>query len=226
MSVRIIALDTATEACSVALLEDGAIVAERFEVAPRQHASLILPQLETVLSEAEWSLGDISALAFGRGPGAFTGVRIAASVAQGIAFAADLPVLPVSDLAALALDLQREHNVEYVAAAIDARMGEVYWGYYKLDAELGMRLLGEERVLPPATVPQYDEYEWCGVGSGWASYGDQLRTRLKTGAVWPDRYPKASAVALLAERLWQSGQAVAAEHATPVYLRDRVTDPR
>ena len=223
MSTRIIALDTATEACSAALLGEEGIIAERFEIAPRQHAVLILPQLEAVLAEAGWSLQQLDAVAFGRGPGAFTGVRIAASVAQGIAFAADLPVLPVSDLAALALGVQREFGIERAAVALDARMGEVYWAYYKADAELGMRLLGEELVLPPSAIVQYDDETWCGVGSGWAAHAEALHAQLTVGEVWPARYPGAAAVALLAERLWHTGGAVAPEQALPVYLRNQVT---
>ena len=225
MSTRIIALDAATEACSVALLENSAIVAERFEISPREHANLILPQIEAVLSEAEWNLSHLDALAFGRGPGAFTGLRIATSVAQGIAFGADLPVLPVSDLAALAYGLKQDFSIERMAVAVDARMGEVYWGYYETDSLLGVRLLSDELVLPPSAVVPYDEYEWCGVGSGWTAYADVLRTRVKTGMVWADRYPSASAIALLAERLWAMGKSVEPWQATPVYLRDRVAEP-
>ena len=129
--MKILALDTSTEACSAALLIDTEIH-QRYEVAPREHGALILPMIETLLSEAGCAPTQLDALAFGRGPGAFVGVRIATGVAQGIAFAADLPVIPVSSLAAMAQSV--EHGNVY--SAIDARMNEVYWGAYRKYARL------------------------------------------------------------------------------------------
>ena len=143
----LLALDTATEACSVALLHDGKVISH-YEVIPRLHAQRLLPMIKDLLAEAAVPLSALDAIAFGRGPGAFTGVRIAVGVVQGLAFALDRPVLPISNLAVLAQRALREQGAKQVAAAIDARMDEVYWGCYR--AENGeMRLQGIEAVLAP-----------------------------------------------------------------------------
>ncbi len=218
--MKILALETATEACSAALNIDGEI-RERFEIAPRGHSALILPMLESLLTEADISLRQLDALAFGRGPGAFTGVRIGVGVAQGVAFGADLPVLPVSTLAALA----QATEAGQVLAAIDARMDEVYWGQYRRDAQGLMRLQGEECVVTPDATPRVSGEGWLGAGSGWAAYGDGLRARHAgrlTGAT-PDALPHAAAVSQLAVDAFATGEAVSAEQALPVYLRDKVT---
>ena len=141
--MKILALDTSTEACSAALLIDSQI-SQRYEVAPREHGALILPMIERLLVDAGVVLSQLDALAFGRGPGAFVGVRIATGVAQGIAFAADLPVVPVSSLAALAQSVEHAN----VYSAIDARMDEVYWAAYRKNNEGVVELLGEETVWP------------------------------------------------------------------------------
>ena len=136
----LLALDTATEACSVALLHDGRVLSH-YEVIPRMHAQRLLPMIKDLLAEAGVALSAVDGIAFGRGPGAFTGVRIAIGVVQGLAFALERPVLPVSTLAVLAQRALREQGAQQVAAAIDARMDEVYWGCYR--AEQGeMRLVG------------------------------------------------------------------------------------
>ena len=230
MSNRILALDTATEACSAAVVIDGVVVAQRFELAPRRHAELILSQLDAVLTEAGISLQQLDALAYGCGPGSFTGVRLAASVVQGVAFAADLPVIPVSDLATLAYAAHLEFGADHLACAIDARMGEVYWACYSADAVSGVHLLGTEVVVKPEAVPipqrQRDELPertiWHGVGSGWARYAPVLQTNLAVQQIWPDRFPAAATVALLGALYWHSGRAVPAQQALPVYLRDQV----
>nr|VFJ43935.1 MAG: tRNA threonylcarbamoyl adenosine modification protein YeaZ [Candidatus Kentron sp. FM] len=150
--MKILAIDTATDACSVALHLDGDY-REIHELAPRRHAEILLPRIRTLLSEAALSLRDLDALAFGRGPGAFTGVRIATGVIQGLAFGADLPVVPISSLHALAQGAWRERGEGNVLAAFDARMGEVYWGAYRLDAA-GDNEGGTLPCLPCAALPQ------------------------------------------------------------------------
>lgn len=219
----ILALDTSAEGCSVALSCNGAVL-ERFEVLPRGHAQHILPMIEAVLAEAGLAVSQLDAIAFCRGPGSFTGVRIAVGVVQGLAFGADLGVAPVSSLAALAQGALREHGAERVLAAIDARMGEVYWGVYQ--TERGCMLLrGEEAVLAPERVPAPQESGWTGAGTGWAAYGGPLRSRCgELAAVWPEALPRARDALPLAMRQWQAGELVAAEQALPVYLRDKVTD--
>jgi tRNA threonylcarbamoyladenosine biosynthesis protein TsaB len=215
----LLALDTATEACSAALAIDGDI-RERFEIAPQRHGELILPMVDALLAEAGITLAQIDALAFGRGPGAFTGVRIAVSVAQGIAFGADLPVVPVSSLAALAQGCGRER----VLVAVDARLDEVYWGMYTRTAAGLMALQGEERVVPPGQVPVPQSGGWFGAGSGWTTYETELVRRCGDHIVGHDgaRLPHAREVARLGLAAYQAGAAVSAEQALPVYLRDDV----
>lgn len=219
--MKLLALDTSTEACSAAVLIDDEVI-ERYEVAPRRHATLILPMIEAVLAEAGIAVAELDALAFGRGPGGFTGVRVGAAVAQGIAFAADLPVVPVSTLAALARQIMSEQVVHRVAAAIDARMGEIYWGAYRSAADGDVALVSTERVCPPAAVPPVDGDEWFGAGTGWNAYAEILSRRLGITTWWEDCYPRAGDVAALGALACRRGQVVEAEQALPVYLRDRV----
>ncbi|GAB4359545.1 MAG: tRNA (adenosine(37)-N6)-threonylcarbamoyltransferase complex dimerization subunit type 1 TsaB [Gammaproteobacteria bacterium] len=222
-ALRILALDTSTEACSAALLV-GREVSERYQWAPREHASLILGMIDQLLAEAEIGLGQLDAVAFGRGPGAFTGVRIATGVVQGIAFGADLPVVPVSSLKALAEEMRALHGHQRVLAAIDARMGEVYWGVYRAGADDRWQAEGEEQVAPAESVNLPEEGDWCGVGSGWQAYGERLAVRLgpRLCARHPDHYPRARSVAALGAVDFRDGLAVSAEEALPVYLRNRV----
>jgi tRNA threonylcarbamoyladenosine biosynthesis protein TsaB len=217
--VKLLALDTSTEACSAAVLVEGALL-ERYELAPRRHAALILPMIQGVLAEAGLVATQLDAIAFGRGPGAFTGVRVAVGIAQGIAFAADLPVVPVSTLAALALGAGRETGNPRIAAALDARMGEVYWGTYAVAGET-VQPLGEERVCAPTavTAPPGD---WFGVGNGWLAYAATLAQRLTVGGWLGERYPRAGDVARLAADPCRRGEWVAAGQALPVYLRNEV----
>lgn len=219
--MKLLALDTSTEACSAAVLVDDEVI-ERFELAPRNHGQLILTMIDAVMAEAELNPRQLDALAFGRGPGAFTGVRIATGVVQGIAFAAELPVVPVSTLAAIALGAIREHEIGQVAAALDARMGEVYWGLYRTDGEGGVKLLGSEQVCLPAAVSVPAEGEWFGAGSGWAVYSEILNRRTRAATWQGDCYPRAWDIAVLGALGWGQGEAVTVDRTLPVYLRDRV----
>jgi tRNA threonylcarbamoyladenosine biosynthesis protein TsaB len=220
--MKLLAIDTATEACSAALLVDDAID-EEFEIAPRRHAELILPMVNTLLLRAGLRLTDLDALAFGRGPGAFTGLRIAAGVTQGLAFAAGLAIIPVSTLAALALNGDQE--TERLLCAIDARMGEVYWCTYAMDAEGMPAATGAEQVSAPDSVSIPDDGRYFGIGTGWKSYADVLRKVLGAGYAGcdGDRYPRARDILALARVEYAAGRSLAAEEAIPVYLRDRVT---
>jgi len=222
-AVRLLALDTSTEACSAALYLDGQ-VRVRFEMAPREHSRVLLPMLDSLLAEAQLHVGALDGLAYGRGPGAFTGVRIAAGTVQGIGLGCDLPVVAVSSLAALAQGVRREFASERVMSAIDARMGEVYWATYRLGPDGLMELIGDEQVVAPGAVPIPSGDHWHGAGSGWGAYGDALRGRLAglVGDIHPRRYPSAEDVAVLGAAGLQRGRAVSAERALPVYLRDRV----
>ena len=220
----LLAFDTATEACSVALRHDGRILSH-YEVAPRLHAQRLLPMIQTLLAEAGIGLSALDAIAFGRGPGAFTGVRIAIGVVQGLAFALDRPVLPVSNLAALAQGAHRRLGAQQVAAAIDARMDEVYWGCYQLD-QGEMRLLGSEAVLPPeqAQLPRGASGDWVAAGTGWGTHA--ARIALRPSATLGDLLPDARDLLELASFAWARGEALPAEEAQPVYLRDKVATPK
>ena len=221
--MKILAIDTSTEACSAALAV-GADMRERFKIAPREHSRLILPMVESLLSEAGLNLSQLDAVAFGRGPGSFTGLRIAAGVAQGLAFGAGLPVAPVSTLAALAQGAYTDLGASRVLAALDARMSEIYWGIYETDSAGEMVLQGVECVCTPGEAPLPQSGDWHGVGSGWDEYDVLLQAHcgklLRT--MTAGRQPHARDIALLARTALQHGLAVSAEQALPVYLRNQV----
>jgi tRNA threonylcarbamoyladenosine biosynthesis protein TsaB len=219
--MRLLAIETATEACSAALRVDDRVLV-RHDVAPRKHAELVLPMVDGLLKEAGIRLADLDALAFGRGPGAFTGVRIAAGVTQGLAFGADRPVIPISTLAALAQATAAEHGA--IAVAIDARMGEVYWGLFTVGSDGLVDGAGEERVCKAGDVEVPKGKDWFGVGSGWATYGDLLAKRLgdRLKGFAGDRLPHARDVLALASRELEAGRTVTAAEALPVYLRHPV----
>jgi tRNA threonylcarbamoyladenosine biosynthesis protein TsaB len=223
--MKILALDTATEACSVALgLEDR--VFERYLELERGHAESLLPMIDEVLAEAGCELGSLDAIAFGRGPGGFTGVRLAASVAQGLAFGAGLRVLPVSDLAAVAVRAAALHApARRVLVVNDARMREVYWARYSIDGVLS----GEERVGAPASVELPDATDpgsWIAAGRGlaaWPELAERCR-RQGAAAVFPELLPRAAEVLALARSDAAAGLLLQPEAALPVYVRDKVAD--
>ncbi|MGQ0658349.1 MAG: tRNA (adenosine(37)-N6)-threonylcarbamoyltransferase complex dimerization subunit type 1 TsaB [Chromatiales bacterium] len=223
--MKLLAIDTSTEACSAALHADGRIH-ERFELASQRHAELILPMCDAVLADAGLTLRDLDGLAVGRGPGAFTGVRIAIGVIQGMSLGTALKIACISTLAALALATRREHSATRVITAIDARMSEVYYGAYTFDITGGPRELVPECVCKPEAVSLPEGNDWAGAGSGFAAYGERLQSRLHSclGQVLPDCHPHAQDVATLALGVFARGEAVDAEYALPVYLRDRVAD--
>ena len=227
--MKILAIETATEACSAALLIDGEI-RQQYELAPREHAKKILVMIDKLMIEADLNPGQLDAIAFGRGPGSFIGVRIAAGVTQGIAYSADLPVAPVSTLAALAQGCAHEQ----VLAAIDARMNEIYFAQFKrfMDSNT-VSLVGQEQLITPENVTIYDSdkaLQWYAVGSGWQIYKEQLAHNLPLGInlqVNPSAehlYPSAKSVAELAIPVVNAGETVSAEQAIPVYLRDQVAN--
>jgi tRNA threonylcarbamoyladenosine biosynthesis protein TsaB len=220
--VKILALDTATEACSAAVLIDDKVI-ERYELAPRRHASLILPMITAVMAEAGLTAAQLNALAVGRGPGAFTGVRIATGFVQGIAFAAELPVTPISTLAAIARGVMVEHGVERVAVAVDARMEEVYWGTYRLGSDGGVEPVGRERVCRPAAAVLADTQEWFGAGSGWNLYAKTLQQSSAIRGWWGNVHPRARDIAVLGALAYRRGEYLGADKVEPVYLRDEVT---
>jgi tRNA threonylcarbamoyladenosine biosynthesis protein TsaB len=220
--MNILIIDTATEACSVAL-EVNEQVFNRFEVCPQQHSQRILPMIDEVLKEANVTLQDLDYLAFGRGPGSFTGVRIATGVLQGLALGTGHKVLGISTLAAMAQQAYVQHQSELVTAAIDARMSEVYFGQYQLQHNV-MTLIGEEQVIPPeeALVLLSRHLEMAGVGTGWQAY-PALNGAANVEVLTRVLYPNALYMLPLAKALIADGQAVEVEDIQPVYLRDKVT---
>jgi len=218
--MKLLAIDTSTEACSAALYIDGEITSLD-EVAPQRHAELILPMVDQVLSRAQVNLTDLDAIAFGRGPGSFTGVRIATGIAQGLAFSAGLPVVPISTLAALAHSAKDKS--EYIAAAIDARMSEVYFGLYKTGENI--ELIGEELVIAPDKITPQVNTMCFGVGSGWTRYAEVLKNVFtgKLSGYDGERFPHAADIAVLAAPAYRNGCQVKPEEVMPVYLRNKVT---
>ena len=225
---RLLAIDTSNGACSCALWLDGDC-RQRYEVAPRGHGLLLLPMVESLLEEAGIALAELDALVLGRGPGSFTGLRIATGMVQGLAFAVDRPVVPVSSLAALA---QGSYGADGEAAsrvltAFDARMGEVYWGAYQRDVDGRVTLLGDEAVCAPERVELPADSDWVGVGEGWQVHHDVLSAAVVVGGgrvtvMQQPLYPEARHLVELGVVAWRNGVAVPAEQAAPVYLRNKV----
>lgn len=229
----LLALETATEYCSAAILHhdvDGAVTLCRAgRHAPRQQTELLLPMIDEVLATAGIGLSALAVLAYSAGPGAFTGVRIAAAVAQGLALAVDRPLLAVSSLQSLAQGLMHRQSVDKVLSCFDARMGEVYAGAYVRGASgraepLAPAVVAQPAALPPALVQAWRSAPGVGhgAGSGWASYAPVLAQACPVVQEWPDFAPDAEDVARLALPLWLAGEAKPPEQALPVYLRDDV----
>lgn len=218
--MKLLAFELSTEACSVAVHVDGQ-VRERFEIAPRRHAELALPWAEELLAEAGIARSQLDAIALGRGPGAFTGVRLAIALAQGVALALDRPLVPVSTLQALAMRAPDEAG--QVLAAIDARMGEVYVARYQQVDGLP-RLQDAERVCPPQAVVLPEGIRCAGVGTGFAAAEGAIVAQLGTAlsSVDATSLPRASDVLAIALPMLARGEAIAPERVEPAYLRDNV----
>lgn len=216
--MRLLAIETATEACSIAVLVDGAVI-ERFEIAPRRHTELALPWAEALLAEAGIAKSQLDAIAVGRGPGAFTGVRLAIALAQGIALALDRPLLPVSTLATLAM----QSTGERILAAIDARMGEIYVASFQRKGD-GLVATSDEVVIAPDAYVPPDGNDWHGVGTGFAAVDGALVARLQGWLATVDAaaLPHAADVARLGALAFARGEAIAPERIEPAYLRNNV----
>ena len=236
----ILALETATEACSATLLvkqsDTEITLYRRFQLAPREHTKLILPMLDEVLAEAKLSIKDVDAIAFGRGPGAFTGLRIAAGIAQGLALSVDKPTIPVSSLTAMALAAKqeivtKESDSDFsVLVAIDARMGEVYWAEYMVQEGV-LEIVGEEQLSTPSILfdkAKSNKQSTILVGSGWDEYLDgfkqeNLELDFETNITFiPNKFPDAQAISELALAMFEKGDLQSIEDAQPVYLRNNV----
>lgn len=220
--MNILVIDTATEACSVAVQKTDDVFSQ-FEVCPQQHSKKILPMIDEVLVEAGLTFSDIDVLGVAQGPGSFTGVRIAMGMIQGLAFAAQKPIVGLSTLQAMAQETYEDTGACRVISAIDARMSEVYVGEFRVDSNGLMALVGEQQVLPPETViSQYlDSGEAFGyAGTGWIAY-EQLAE--KTSGTPLIHYPKARYMLPQAAKLIQATSFMSASNIEPVYLRDKVT---
>nr|WP_163500806.1 tRNA (adenosine(37)-N6)-threonylcarbamoyltransferase complex dimerization subunit type 1 TsaB [Halomonas socia] len=225
----LLALDASSTACSVALWHQpaghDADVVARFVEAPREHTRRLMPMVDEVLAEAGVALADLDALAYGHGPGSFTGLRIAAGTAQGLAYGLDKPLLGVSTLAGLALAAHRRLHLRHVLPALDARMGEIYVAAYRChDGELTP--LAAEAVMPPERLtlpPGHEEADWVGVGSGWALW-PSMHATLQVGISQhlDDWQPAAEDLVRLAAQRYAAGERGTPAAAQPVYLRDQV----
>ena len=241
--MKILGIDTSSNACSAALLDGSQqnfSCIERFEIAPRRHTQLILPMIDSILDEAGLDIKQVDVLAFGRGPGAFTGVRIATGVIQAISYGADLPVAQISSLAAIAQGFYRvgqHYDINKLLIANDARMDEIYFAAYELKDSF-MILTGNEQVMKPeqllSTLRQQSiqlDKNWYTIGSGWSVYAEQMAAiaaqcgQLSSKDVQPAddfAYPHARDIAYLAFHEAANRTLVAAEQVSPVYLRDNV----
>ncbi len=217
-----LAVETSTEACSAALYIDGEIE-ERYELAPREHTKLILPMIDSLMAEAELKPQQLDGLAFSRGPGSFTGVRISTGIIQGIALGAELPVVPVSTLAAMAHHYLKHSSSDCAFTAMDARMGEIFWGVYLKNQQGYAELVGEEAVTLAENIV-FPQQQGVGIGSGWDVYPEQLSSCLAEllQGIEAEHLPRASAIVDLGVMGFKNDQAVVVEKAMPVYLRDKV----
>lgn len=216
--MNVLAIDTATEQCSVAVRLEGRVFEHRV-LTPRGHAEMLLPMVEKVMAEAGCVLADLDGLAFGRGPGAFTGVRIAVGAIQGISLGSGLPVVGISTLAAVAHPFASAGQA--ILVCMDARMNEVYWGVYARESDGALTLLGAEHVGPPESVLLGDGVVRMGVGTGFRAY-PVLKERFPGLRIDDAALPAAGDIAFLGELALQRGEGVSAANAQPVYLRDQV----
>ncbi len=216
---RVLALETSTERCSVALLRDDGRLSTRMVAASSGHSERLLPLVRELLEEAKLGLAELDAIAYGAGPGAFTGLRLACGVAQGLAFGAGLPVVGVGSLEALAWASGRPR----VYACLDARMNEVYFAAYRIDG-MGVEIALAPGVAHAAAAGLPEGAGWYGCGSGFATYALELRQRLagQLAEVNGDDIPAAAAVASLAAARLASGGGADAFQAQPAYVRQKV----
>lgn len=220
----ILALDASTDACSVALEVDG-VTSHIFELAAKSHTQRLLPMVDEILRAANCTLNDLDAIAYGRGPGSFTGLRICMGVVQGLAFGAQLPVIPISSLQAMAqgFAVEEADNSLPILVALDARMDEIYWGLFS--AGKTAHPLSEEYVMKPAALSEQGviqslQRQFIAIGPGW-HYAD-LHT-VAPNRVIPAVYPNAKDILSLAVEDFQQGKQISVLAAQPVYLRDSVS---
>ena len=217
--MKLLAIDTSASACSVALLNNDKIISNHALI-PLQQAQRILGMIDELLTDNNTDVNELSALAFGCGPGSFTGVRIAASVIQGLAYATRKPIISISSLAAAAQSAYEDLHWPNILVAMDARMQEVYWGAYQVNAQGLMELQGKEVVCAPDKIPLPADNNWHGIGNGWEAYKSTLA--YQPLALKSEYIPTAFGVCLLAKAKFLSKDWLPTEEAVPVYLRDDV----
>ena len=216
----ILAIDTSTEACSVALLYRNEITHD-FMISARDHTKKILPMVDNILNQSGCTLSQLDAIAFAQGPGSFTGVRIGIGVAQGLALGIDKPMIGVSTLMTLAQGCYRTTGATKVIPAIDARMGEVYLGQYQYQNQEWQAIIAE-CVIQPEDVKskiQHIDNNYYLAGTGWQTYPDML-TEIKQSEVW---LPEAQDLVVIAHQKWLKNDVVKVEDVEPTYLRNEVT---
>ncbi|MBU1424132.1 MAG: tRNA (adenosine(37)-N6)-threonylcarbamoyltransferase complex dimerization subunit type 1 TsaB [Gammaproteobacteria bacterium] len=217
--MKILAVETSTEYCSVALWQDGT-VSERCELVGQKHSEVLMEMLDALLKEAGVTVKQVDGIAFGKGPGSFTGVRIACGVAQGLALGADIPVVGICTLEAVA----ETSGKEKVLTALDARMGELYLAAYER-RDGGWRAAIEPCLCKAEEAPLL-EGRWCGAGNGFAVLGAALQARydghLRADCLESTVFPRAAAIAILGAAQFAQGKGVDAALALPLYLRDKV----
>ncbi|MFT5520688.1 MAG: tRNA threonylcarbamoyladenosine biosynthesis protein TsaB [Enterobacterales bacterium] len=231
MSLSILAIETCSETCSVAVSHND-ITHQLISTVPRGHADNILPLIDKIMDKAGLQLSDLDVIGFSRGPGAFTGVRIGTAVAQGLSLASKLPLVAVSSLAVLAQTSYRVTGIKHCIPALDARMSEVYLGFYQLNDKGCMVAEQDDQVAAAESVncekeQQYLEgaHVWQGYGPGWTNYPEQINKRFADWSVEVPKtlvYPEAIDLLALAELEYQEGRLLDPAEAIPVYVRDQV----
>lgn len=221
--MKILAIDTSTEACSAALYLDGELI-ERYLVAPRKHIELLKPMVDEVMTEAEVDVNDLTGLAFGAGPGSFAGLRVACAFVQGMGAALEIPIVPVSSLMAMAQQVLDNHPDRTVLVMMDAKMKEVYWGVYRLEDKEVIRVLPEQ-VTKITDIPSFTGIvglaNIIGAGDGWAVAPNWLEA-LQPEFVESNVYPRAGEIALLSIDDFENGMALDADQVSPIYLRNNI----
>ena len=233
MDSSLLAIETSSEACSVAVCIDGEML-ERFEHAPMKHAERLLPAVRALLAEAQIGLADIDAIAFGRGPGSFTSLRIGIGVVQGLAWGAGLPVVPVSSLAAVAQEAagqfaradtggtgQQMPAADYIRVAVDARMGEVFSGDFSVAGDGLVKATGDERVCAPGDLA-CGSGPFVAAGNGFERFDELQALGRSALACYPDIWPRAAMIARLAKGWLRDSKPLPASQAQPVYIRNQV----
>ncbi|NVE00320.1 tRNA (adenosine(37)-N6)-threonylcarbamoyltransferase complex dimerization subunit type 1 TsaB [Massilia sp. BJB1822] len=217
----ILAIETSSEMASCALLR-GDQIYSRESSGVRTHSQSVLPMIQELLAEAGIALADVDAIAYGAGPGSFTGVRTACGIAQGLGFGAAKPLLPIVTLDAMALACRQQHGADTVLAVLDARMNEVYWAQYRFDGEAPLAVLPPVLSVPEGVQPAAVDGALIACGNGFAAYAEALSGLACAAGAHAALMPHAVQIAQLGRIAFAAGQGVTAAAAQPLYLRNKV----